>query len=124
MANCIPIELFGLFEPYKQLFDSNKLIYPMVHIQTFKLNSKDVSLGKMSTIRFKVGDVTFIKFFSSPSDKNKLHVEDNKNIDMEVEVIGSAVYNEYMGNRYKQIMIDKFEVREVKPLNFDELWGE
>lgn len=122
MVNCIPIELFGLFEPYKRLFDSNKLKYPMVYIQTFKLNSKDVTLGKMSTIRFKVGDVTFIKFFSSQSDKKNLHIDEDKCIEMEVEIIGSAVWNEYRGNKYKQILIDTLEVRDITQPSFDDIF--
>jgi len=126
MVNSIPNELYGLFEPYMRLFDDNHLKYPLIHIKQFKVNNFNITVGKMSTIRFKIGDITFIKFFSSKSDKLRLHLDTDDKIDMNVEIIGEPVWNIYKGKKYKQIMIKYFEVSEYKQPrqpSFEDIFG-
>ncbi len=124
MVNCIPYELYGLFKPYNVLFDDNKLKYPLVHIKPFTIDSQDITCFKGGVIRFKVGDVTFIHFFSSNNDKAKFHIYDKMNVKLEVEIIGEPVWNEYGGRLYKQIIIARngYEVTECKPIQFEDIF--
>ena len=67
-----------------------------------------------------IGDISFIKFFVSKELKEKLYIRQDKEI--EIELVGSCVWNEYNGYRNKQVQIDKIEAHEPKELNWDELW--
>ena len=118
-ANNIPNWAFGFWDEYINLWGKG-LEKPQFYIDKIKINSHDIQELGNATIKFMIGDISFIKFFVSKELKEKLYIRQDK--DIEIELVGSCVWNEYNGYRNKQVQIDKIEAHEPKELNWDELW--
>ena len=62
--------------------------------------------SKSDTVKFKIGDVTFIKFHA----KELIAQLSNKGVN-KIIIIGRPQINEYMGNKTLQVVIDNFEIK-------------
>lgn len=119
-VNKIPMNLFTEFENTEQLWGSG-LPKPSFHISGIRINGKDIQqLGRGNTIKFKCGNVDFIKFFTSNKEKEEMFLGENK--ELKVEVIGELCINEWNENSYPQVIIDKFEFKEVGKLDWGDLF--
>lgn len=123
----IPSFLFGLFEPYKQLFDSNSLRTPCYHIKPFTINSSEISL-KGGVLRFKKDGLTYVRFFSGAEVKERMYMDDKCKI--ELELIVELQINKWTDNSGRlhednQCVIQDFECRKVDntPQSFEDFWG-
>lgn len=114
----IPIYLWGYFDSFLDLFGTD-LEEPQFEIKDIKINGKDIQeIGKSrTTIKFKIGDISFIKFFCSSDWKKGHHI--GEDVEMNLSVIGRLQINEYEGNTNKQVLIDDLEVNLENELNFD-----
>ena len=123
--NTIPNSLFSFVESYKHIFAKDLDTYN-VHIQPFTIYNTDIkTLGRGNTIKFTVGDVDFISFFTSNEIKERLYMNVDEKVKLSVEVIGELGLNKFMGKTSKQIIIDKFECTKVDdiPQSFEDFWG-
>ena len=121
----IPTNLFGLLEPYKRLFDTNYLTNKY-HIQPFTIYNTDIrTLGKGGTIKFTKDGVDFISFFTSNDMKERLYMNVDEKVKLEIELICELGYNIWQGRKSKQAIIQDFECRKVDEeiLDFDKIWG-
>ena len=106
------------FENYDYLWATN-LKKPTYHIHGIKLKKDDIQvLGKTdTTIKFRVGDWDFIKFFCSHDWQEKTFIYD----EMKIEVIGTLAWNEWQGAKTPQVIIDDMEVKKDE-LSFEDLF--
>lgn len=121
----IPNHLFGLLEPYKRLFDSNNLTN-QYHIQPFTIYNTDINiLGKGNTIKFTKNNLDFISFFTSNDMKERLYMNVDEKVKLEIELIVELGWNEFRGRKSKQAIIQDFECRKVDetPQSFEDFWG-
>ena len=120
---CLPSNLFSFNEQYKGYFGVGIPI-PQVHIKSFSINSQDIQvIGKnKTTIKFTKEGLSFIKFFCNEDIKNQLHLNDNKNYKMSMEVIGELGINEFRGKKSYQIIIDNYEVKDRNNLTVDDIF--
>jgi len=122
------IEPFG---DLKRLW-GNDLVEPQYY-QRVIIKSKDISVigASKTTIKFKIGNVTYIKFFCNHEWIEELMGKDYFELlknnssgfftsrELVVEMIGKGQWNEWNGNRYPQFLIDRMEFREF---GFDDLF--
>ena len=119
----IPSYLYGYFDEFNEIF-GNDLKEPLYHIYNIHINGQDIQeIGKSKTrIKFRINDIDFIKFFCSKDWKEKYNIQ--KDVDMNIEIIGKLQINEYEGNTKKQILIEEMEIQqEENNFNFDELFS-
>lgn len=116
----IPHDLYTLATDYSQLW-SQGLSIPLVHIRSIKIKGTDIQeIGNGSTIKFKIGNVTFIQFFCTKEYKQSIHV--GEKINLNIELLGVAQYNNWNGNQHPQIVIEKLECSTVNKKDFENLW--
>lgn len=113
-------------EKYIDLFGKG-LDTPKYHIQPFTINSSDITI-KGGVLRFKKDGVTFVRFFSGADVKERMYIEDDCKIRLEliVELQINRWTNDY-GKTYvtNQCVIQDFECTKVDDttLSFDDIWG-
>lgn len=114
-------ELIDKFSDYDFLWTSNSslLSQPRYAFTDIKLseNRVDVIGRGGTTIKFKIGAWTFVKFFCSHK-----WIEDNIKGDMLVDIIGTLQWNEWQGNKTPQVIIDEIIFKEQKD-EFEALFG-
>lgn len=117
----IPSYLYGYFDEFNEIF-GNDLKEPLYHIYNIHINGKDIQeIGKSkTTIKFRINDIDFIKFFCSKDWKEKYNIQ--KDIDMDIEIIGKLQINEWENNTKKQILIEEMEIQLENNFNFDDLF--
>lgn len=83
---------------------------PLVHISNITINGQDIKeIGSnKTTIKFLYGDIEFIGFFMSKEKKKDLNV--GKDIDMQLEIIGTPTINTFKDKDTKQIVIKEWEI--------------
>lgn len=83
---------------------------PLVHISNITINGQDIKeIGSnKTTIKFLYGDIEFIGFFMSKEKKRDLNV--GKDIDMQLEIIGTPTINTFRDKDTKQIVIKEWEI--------------
>lgn len=117
------IDIFGLTACYKYLW-GHGLEKPVFGIRHIFINGKDISpIGKtQSTITFRYGqdNMKFIRFFTSKEDKEKLHV--GEDVDLELEIIGTLEINEYNDMITPQVQFTDFEAKIVDRPQLDSLF--
>lgn len=119
----IPSYLYGYFDEFNEIF-GNDLKEPLYHIYNIHINGQDIQeIGKSkTTIKFRINDIDFIKFFCSKDWKEKYNIQ--KDVGMNIEIIGKLQINEYEGNTKKQILIEEMEIQqEENNFNFDDLFS-
>lgn len=103
-------DLFTLYDEGKGLWGQG-IPEPTIHFSDITISGKDIKeLGaNKTTIKWVYGDITFIKFFCSKELKTLTKIGCDGII--HIEVIGKPTINEFRGNKTKQIIIDKIEVK-------------
>lgn len=83
---------------------------PLVHISNITINGQDIKeIGSnKTTIKFLYGDIEFIGFFMSKEKKKDLNV--GKDVDMQLEIIGTPTINTFRDKDTKQIVIKEWEI--------------
>lgn len=106
------------FEDYDYLWATN-LVKPIYHIYGLKVKKDDIQIiGKTgTTVKFRVCDWDFIKFFCSHEWQEKTFIYD----EMKIEVIGTITWNEWQGSKTPQVIIDDMEVKKDE-LSFEDLF--
>ena len=127
----IPSSLFSFVEDYRHIFGKGLNTYN-VHIQPFTIYNTDIKvLGKGNTIKFTKDGVDFISFFTSNDMKERLYMNVDDKVKLEIECIVELGINRYTspknGKTYinNQAIIQNFECRKVDEeiLDFDAIWG-
>lgn len=101
--------LFTEFSEHQDLYGQG-IDRPLIHIRNIRIKGSEIqSLGTYgTTIKFQIGDVTFIKHFVSKVQRTQWNVGIDEMLD--IEIIGFPMMNEFAGNKNKQIEIDKMSV--------------
>lgn len=91
---------------------------PKIIITDIDVPVKNIELmGKAkNTIKIKVDNITFIKFKEDEDSYNNI-ISDCTNI--KLDIMGKCSINEYNGNKYPQIIVDDFEVKNKANINDD-----
>ena len=112
-------------EKYIDLFGKG-LDTPKYHIQPFTIYNTDIrTLGKGGTIKFNKDGVDFISFFTSNDMKERLCMNVDEKVKLEIECIVELGWNIWNGKKSKQAIIQDFECYKVDEdiLDFDSIWG-
>lgn len=120
----LPKYLFGLFEPYKALFGKG-IEEPKFFVDKISFKPQDIDiLGRdKRTLKIKSGDISILIFNCTRQNKidlglgyyeNGKFIEKRKNIMLTMSCVGDLSINEWNGNKYKQIIVNNFEVKEKK----------
>ena len=120
----IPIDLYSLKMDYNELW-SKGVDKPILHIQPFTIYNTDIqSLGKGNTIKFTKDGIDFISFFTSNEMKERLYMNMDEKVKLEVELTCELGWNIWNGRKSKQAIIQDFECRKVDEeiLSFDDIW--
>lgn len=83
---------------------------PLIHISNITINGQDIKeIGSnKTTIKWLYGDIEFLSFFMSKEKKKDLNV--GKDIDMQLEIIGTPTINTFRDKDTKQIVIKEWEI--------------
>lgn len=83
---------------------------PLVHVSNITINGQDIKeIGSnKTTIKWLYGDIEFLSFFMSKEKKNDLNV--GKDVDMQLEIIGTPTINTFRDKDTKQIVIKEWEI--------------
>lgn len=111
-------KLCNLSHNYTELWD-NDLPEPVVYCKV-KCKGSDWQALRGATIKLQDNNVSCLKFFVSNKQKEALHIGEDK--EYTYEFIAKPAWNEWNGNRYRQLVIDKIEVSEAEKISFDDLW--
>ena len=82
---------------------------PLIHVKGLNLTQNEIQVigSKKDTIKFEKGGVVYIKFHATDM------IEDLKQYNtMNLEIVGHANINEWMGRRTPQIFIDNYEIKQ------------
>lgn len=82
---------------------------PLIHVKGLNLTKNEIQVigSKKDTIKFEKGGIVYIKFHATDM------IEDLKQYDtMNLEIVGHANINEWMGRRTPQIFIDNYEIKQ------------
>lgn len=119
--NLPPTDLIDEFGVYTDLWasNSNVVTQPRYAFTDIKLSENKVEvIGRGgTTIKFRIGAWTFVKFFCSHK-----WIEDNIKGNMLVDIIGTLQWNEWQGNKTPQVIIDEIIFKEQKD-EFEALFG-
>ena len=120
----IPNVNYGYTEEYINLWGKG-LPSPQYHIQPFTIYNTDIrTLGKGGTIKFTKDGVDFISFFTSNDMKERLCMNVDEKVKLEIELICELGWNIWNGRKSKQAIIQDFECRKVdeKEINWNDIW--
>ena len=83
---------------------------PLVHVSNITINGQDIKeIGaNKTTIKFLYGNIEFIGFFMSKEKKKELNV--GRDVDMQLEIIGTPTINTFRDKDTKQIVIKEWEI--------------
>lgn len=112
----IPNELYSLKSDNINVFGKG-LEEPSVHIN-LTIKGKDLKeLGaNKTTLKLSKDGVDIMFFFMSKEKKEELKV--GKNRAFNIDIVGKTDYNEFRGNKTKQIIVDKYEINEIEMEDF------
>ncbi len=103
----------------------NTLKKPQFAITNITINASDVEMmgDKKNIIKFKKGDLTFIKFFTNEDYRDKMIMREKNSFgkspkQVVLDIIGELECNIYEGVYYPQITIVDFNVRKKEDLLF------
>lgn len=88
---------------------------PLIHIKSIKLFPNDIQIigARKDTVKFMVNGVTYIQFHA------KKLIDDLQNCkNINLEIVGTANLNEWMGNLSPQIFIKNYEIKEEQITDF------
>ena len=109
----LPSSLFSFVEDYRHIFAKGLDTY-YVHIKPFTIYNTDIqTLGKGGTIKFTKDGVDFISFFTSNDMKERLYMNVDEKVKLEIELICELGWNIWNGRKSKQAIIQDFECMKV-----------
>ena len=90
----------------------NTVSEPLIAFKNLSVNKGDICfMGKKeNTVKFKVKDVEFIKFFVN-KDEIESQLEGEA---FEIDGVGKCSINEYEGKKIPQIVMSDFKINKVK----------
>ena len=121
----IPNVNYGYTDEYIDLW-GHGIKSPLYHIQPFTIYNTDIKvLGKGGTIKFNKDGVDFISFFTSNDMKERLYMNVDEKVKLEIELICELSWNIWQGRKSKQAIISEIECRKIDDeiLDFDQIWG-
>lgn len=121
----VPTKLFGLFEPYKQLWTNQGLPKPMFHISNIVFSPEDIQIiGKNKRVlKLHSEGIDIVIFNCLKEDKvnfelgyyeDDCFVEKRSKKKLNLECVGELSVNEWNGKKQLQIIIDKYEISEYQ----------
>ena len=112
-ANRVPTDIFKEFIGYKDIW-GKELDKPRFYIYNVKVKCKDVKLmgKKEDTIKISLDDYEIIFFKLTPSQIEQFEIGSKKEIN--INLIGNVDVNEWRGKKTNQILVEDFEIEEVK----------
>jgi single-stranded-DNA-specific exonuclease len=118
-ANRVPIDIFKEFVGYKDIW-GKELDKPRFYIYNVKVKCKDIKLmgKKEDTIKVSLDDYEIIFFKLTPSQIEQFEIGSKKEIN--INLIGNVDINEWRGKKTNQILVEDFEIEEVKD-DFEDL---
>lgn len=121
----IPHDIFGVFDEWNYIY-ANGIPYPQFYVSPIYITNKDIRImgANNSTIKFTYQGVDYIKFSITEADKKALFIDEdnaNKEIPLEIEVVGKLQVNWWRGKKSEQVLIDRFECKEHER-TLSELW--
>lgn len=114
----LPEFLFNFANDYSKLWGRD-IDEPVVHTHFICKGTDWIEL-RGSAIKLYVDGVTFIKFFVSKEQKKKWFV--GENIQISIDIIGKCQYNEWDGNKYKQVEVKEIEVHKHELNDWSDLF--
>ena len=118
-ANRVPTDIFEEFVGHKDIW-GKELDKPRFYIYNVKVKCKDIKLmgKKEDTIKVSLDDyeIMFFKLTSSQIEQFKIGSKKEININL----IGNVDVNEWRGKKTNQILVEDFEIEEVKD-DFEDL---
>ncbi|PAD84934.1 single-stranded-DNA-specific exonuclease RecJ [Niallia circulans] len=95
-------------DKHKHLWGQN-VDEPLIAVQEVEVNKEDIYLnGKTSkTLKFRVNDIEFIKFFSNEDEYNNIVSQGDRLV---LDVIGKASVNVWENKETPQIVIEEYEI--------------
>ena len=120
----IPSSLFSFAEDYRHIFGKGLDVY-YCHIQPFTIYNTDIKvLGKGGTIKFTKDGIDFISFFTSNDMKERLYMNVDDKVKLEIELICELGWNIWNGRKSKQAIIQDFECSKVdeEEIKWEEIW--
>lgn len=103
----IPESFYTLGYDYKTVWGEG-IPAPTIHLTGIQIHSKDIQEMRNNTIKFQLGNVSFLKFKTPKPLKEKLGVGESKWVNL--EIIGTAGINIWRGRLVPQILIEQIEV--------------
>ena len=118
-ANKVPTDIFKEFVGYKDIW-GKELDKPRFYIYNVKVKCKDIKLmgKKEDTIKISLDDYEIIFFKLTPSQIEQFEIGSKKEIN--INLIGNVDINEWRGKKTNQILVEDFEIEEVKD-DFEDL---
>lgn len=118
-ANRVPIDIFEEFVGHKDIW-GKELDKPRFYIYNVKVKCKDIKLmgKKEDTIKVSLDDYEIIFFKLTPSQIEQFEIGSKKEIN--INLIGNVDINEWRGKKTNQILVEDFEIEEVKD-DFEDL---
>lgn len=89
---------------------------PIIHIKHIKVNPSNVRImgANKDTVKIEYNGIAYMKFHA----KDLIEILENAQDNFEMEVVGRANLNEWMGQVTPQIFIDDYEIGESERLGF------
>ena len=118
-ANRVPTDIFKEFIGHKDIW-GKELDKPRFYIYNVKVKCKDIKLmgKKEDTIKVSLDDYEIIFFKLTPSQIEQFEIGSKKEIN--INLIGNVDVNEWRGKKTNQILVEDFEIEEVKD-DFEDL---
>lgn len=112
-ANRVPTDIFKEFIGCKDIW-GKELDKPRFYIYNVKVRCKDVKLmgKKEDTIKVSLDDYEIMFFKLTPSQVEQFKIGSKKEIN--INLIGNIDVNEWRGKKTNQILVEDFEIEEVK----------
>lgn len=112
-ANRVPTDIFKEFVGYKDIW-GKELDKPRFYIYNVKVKCKNIKLmgKKEDTIKISLDDYEIIFFKLTPSQIEQFEIGSKKEIN--INLIGNVDINEWRGKKTNQILVEDFEIEEVK----------
>ena len=111
-ANKLQMGVFEEFVGHDDLW-GKELDKPKFYIYNIKVNSKDLKLigAKQDTLKICFDNYEIMFFKLSEEKKEKFKID--KNIDLNINLIGTLNVNTWRGKKTNQIFVEDFEIEEV-----------
>ena len=118
-ANKLQMGLFNEFVGHEDLW-GKELDKPTFHVYNIKVNSSDIKvLGKnQDTLKLSFDNYEIMFFKMSEEDKKLFFLD--KDVDLNIEIVGQLSVNEWNRRKTNQIIVNDYEI-EIATNSFEDL---